>query len=74
MNPKAKELEKEFKESLKDFAAMYIALWNSLKSNGMTDPQVVGAIKLLFEQGSGTFGDATKEARQVRKGKKKNGN
>lgn len=74
MNAKAKELEKEYKEVLSDFAAVYVALWNSLKSHGLTDPQVKGAISLLFENGGGTFEDTIKESKQVRKGKKKNGN
>lgn len=69
MNTKAKELEKEYKEVLSDFAAVYVALWNSLKSHGLTDPQVKGAISLLFENGSGTAADALREARQVRKEK-----
>lgn len=44
-----KELEEFYKNGLKDFARHYVAMWNALKSLGLSDPQVKGAISQIFE-------------------------
>lgn len=44
-----KKLEEEYKESLKDFAIHYVAMWNALKSLGMSDKQIVASLRIIFE-------------------------
>lgn len=43
------KLEEDYKKALKDFAKHYVALWNALKSLGLSDPQVKGAISQIYE-------------------------
>ena len=62
-----KELEAYYKDTLKDFARHYVAIWNALKSLGLTDPQVRGAISHILEQSSGTMKDTLQESRQMKK-------
>ena len=57
--------EEFYKINLKDFAIHYVALWNSLRSLGLSDPQIKGAISILFEVNGISF----KEAVDVKKGK-----
>lgn len=63
---KSKELEAEYTKVLKDFAIQYVALWNALKSLGLTDPQIKGAISNILENGGGTMKDSLREAKQMR--------
>lgn len=55
-----KKWEEEYKKALKDFAIHYVALWNSLKSLGLSDPQTKGAIAMIFEMNDISFKDAVK--------------
>lgn len=57
-------LEEMYREALKDFAKHYVAIWNALKSLGLTDPQVKGAISNILESSGGSMRDIVKEARQ----------
>ena len=57
--------EEFYKTNLKDFAIHYVALWNSLRSLGLSDPQIKGAISILFEVNGISF----KEAVDIKKGK-----
>lgn len=58
------ELETQYKEVLKDFAMHYVAIWNALRSLGLTDPQIKGAISNILEMNNGSLKDTMKEARQ----------
>ena len=60
------ELEAQYKETLKDFAKHYVAIWNALKSLGLTDPQVRGAVSYILEQSGGTMKNTMTEAKQMR--------
>ena len=60
----SKELEKEYVEALRDFAMYYVAIWNALKTLGMTDPQVKGAISYILDHSGGTMKNTVKEATQ----------
>lgn len=61
-----KELERYYKKELKDFAKHYVAIWNALRSLGLSDPQIKGAISHILENSGRTVRDMKKEARQER--------
>lgn len=66
---KSKELAVEYEKVLKDFAIQYMAIWDALKSLGLTDPQVKGAISSILENSGGTMKDIMIEAKQEKENK-----
>lgn len=46
----SKELEAYYKGILKEFAKHYVAMWNALESLGLTDRQIKGAIREIYDQ------------------------
>ena len=45
------KLQDEYKETLKEFAKHYVALWNALDMLGLTNAQIKGVIELILPDG-----------------------